>query len=159
MRPLRLSDHHVPFLPQSPLPKVPGQCTREVAPEAAPGAAAGRVLSHRLQCPPSPDPVDVAEQETALLPPVSGYGCHASGRGLRPEASRRRNRLPLHPAYLGTDLEPASAYPLRGARRRPVPGSHPLDFLPSPFLSAGEGPQQHFSPEVPGGIESSLFRK
>src|SRR5512135_2506075 len=118
MRPLRLSDHHVPFLPQSPLPKVPGQCTREVAPETAPGTAAGRVLSHRLQCPPSPDPVDVAEQETAVLAAVSGYRFDAPGRGRRPDASRRRNRFSLYPAYLGTDLESASAYPLRGARWR-----------------------------------------
>ena len=120
MRALRVSDHLFLLMPESPLPEVSGQRTREVAAQTEAGTAARRLLSHRLQCPPPPDPVDVAKQETPVLPIIPGYWFRASGSSRRPQASRRRDRFPLHSAYLGTDPEPTSAHPLRGAWRGSV---------------------------------------
>ena len=147
------------LMPESPLPEVSGQRTREVAPQTAAGTAARRLLSHRFQRPSPPDPVDVAKQEAPVLTLVPGYRFHAPGSGRRSQASRRGNRLSLYSAHLGTDPEQTSAYPLRGARRRSVPGSHPLDLVASSFLLARQGPQQCLSRQVRGWIGAGLSRK
>ena len=44
-------DCHLPLVPQSPLPEVSGQCSREVAPQPATRVAARRVFSYCFSIP------------------------------------------------------------------------------------------------------------
>jgi len=70
-----------------------------------------------------------------------------------------RQRMIEELQRLGTDLEQSSAYPLRGAWRRSVPGSLLLDLVASSFLPASQGPQQCLPRQILGWIKAGLSHK
>ncbi len=152
MRSLWVSGDQIPLMPESALPKVPGQRTREVASKTPSGTSARRILPCRFQRPPPPDPVDVAKQEASVLPPVPGYRFHTHGSSFGPKASRRRNWFSLYPAHLGTDLEPTSSLVFQQTARRtgkshlsgPVSPIIQADRIPIGSALSGAAPAAHF---------------
>src|SRR5438046_1143323 len=93
------------------------------------------------------------EQVLRTLSPIADVGPgHLAGSGRRPQTSRRGDRIPQHPAYLGTDLAAASPPALRRTGRRTVVRPSTLDRFTRSLLLTGEGAQPGFSWEVRGWI-------
>jgi hypothetical protein len=134
------------------LPKVSDGRSREVARQTPTGTVAGELFSPRLQRATLACPADVAEQEGAVHSLVRCRCCHLAKSRRRSQASRCRDRLPQHPAHLGTDLATASTYSLCCARRWSVSRSRTLALHTLPLLFTGEGSQPCFSRKVRGRI-------
>src|SRR5207244_654380 len=98
------------LVPQPALPQVPDQRSREVAREAPAGTPAGELLPFGLQRAARARAADVAESAAAVLAVVREQRRHAARSGCRPQASRRRDWVPRHPAHLGTNPPVASLY-------------------------------------------------
>ena len=137
------------FLPQPPLPEVPGRGGAAMARRARGGAAAGSLLSRRLH----PAGVDrrhrVPEQGGRLRPPVQDRRRDADHHRRRPEASRRAHRPHRRPPHLGLGADPSSARPRHRSRRRPVAGRVALDRLQARLLPARARPLAPVPPPFP----------
>src|SRR5271155_4436818 len=95
--------------------------------------------------------------QTILRSVVPGQLPDPARRGGRPQAPRRRDRLPLHPAYL--ELQPAGSlsHPLRRSRRRIISRSSALDPDQSPPVPVAYSNFTHrVSREVPPGTPPAL---
>jgi len=119
-------------MPESALPKMPGQRTREVAPKTAPGLLPVGYFHIVFSVPHRLIPL-MWKKEESCSHSCSRLPVPRLWKWLPIHSSRRRNRGPLYPAYLGTDLN-----------RHPhihcvvpvevVPGSHSLDLVSSSFF-------------------------
>src|SRR5271170_4399492 len=95
--------------------------------------------------------------QTILRSVVPGQLPDPARRGGRPQAPRRRDRLPLHPAYL--ELQPAGSlsHPLRRSRRPIISRSSALDPDQSPAVPVAYSNLTHrVSREVPPGTPPAL---
>ena len=136
LRGLRSRTDILQFLPQSPLPEVPGRCRSAMARRPRGGIAAGSVLSRCLH-PAGVDRRDrVPEQGRRLRPPVQDRRRDAHHHRRRPEASGRAHRPHRRAAHLGLGANPPSARPRHRSRRRPSAGWVVLDRLQDRLLSA-----------------------
>ena len=130
--------HRLQFLPQPPLPEVPGPGPRRVARSPPGRAAAGAVFPRRVH----PAGRRSPRSPSRTRQTVYAILFRAAAETLRsiaadPQASRRRDRPRRRAPHLGSEPASPPARPLRRARRRPVARRHALGRLPARLLPAG----------------------
>ena len=137
------------YLPQSPLPEVPGRRGTALARRPRGRAPAGSLLSRRLH-PAGGDRRDrVPEQGRRLRPPVPDRRGDADHHRRRPEASGRAHRPDRHTPHLGLGADPSPARPRHRSRRRPVAGRIALDRLQARLLPARARAVASLPPALP----------
>jgi hypothetical protein len=98
-------------------------------------------------------------QEVVYSLPLPRHRRNPAHHRRRPQTSRRGDGLFRGASYLGPEPSLSSSPALRRSRRRPVPGSQPMDERPPPLLSSGPSAQPPFPPSLPGGSGRSLCRR
>ena len=134
--PIRQVMGNAHYLPQSPLPEVPGRRGAAMARRPRGRAPAGSLLSRRLHPAGRDRRRRVPEQGRRLRPPVQDRRGDADHDRRRPEASGRAHRPHRRAAHLGLGADPPSARPRHRSRRRPVAGRFALDRLQARLLPA-----------------------
>ena len=125
-----MGDAH--YLPQPPLPKVPGRGGEGLARRPRGRSAAGRLFPRRLHPAGRDRPDRLPEQGGGLRPAVPHGGRDAAHDRRRSQAPRRPHRRHRRAPQLGLGDDPPSACPHDRAGRRDIARRHALGVAAGP---------------------------